>query len=64
MLLTYDKVPAGALYADQYFRRDKNRCQYCGTLFTRNELSIDHVIPRSYGGKRPGKCGVRLLPVQ
>lgn len=53
MLLTYDKVPRGQVRFTRIniFRRDKNRCQYCGTLFTRNELSIDHVVPRSYGGK-------------
>ena len=53
MLLTYDKVPRGQVRFTRIniFRRDKNRCQYCGTAFTRNELSIDHVVPRSYGGK-------------
>ncbi len=33
------------------FRRDGGRCQYCAKLFPRSELSIDHVIPRSRGGK-------------
>ena len=53
MLLTYDKVPRGQVRFTRIniFRRDKNRCQYCGKLFPRNELSIDHVTPRSYGGK-------------
>ncbi|MCR9252558.1 MAG: HNH endonuclease [bacterium] len=30
------------------FKRDKNQCQYCGT--TKN-LTLDHVIPKSKGGK-------------
>ncbi len=29
--------------------RDKNCCQYCG--YTGDKLSIDHVLPRSRGGK-------------
>lgn len=32
------------------FARDRNRCQYCGHLFSTSELSIDHVVPRSQGG--------------
>ncbi len=31
------------------FQRDKNHCQYCG--YDGEKLSIDHVIPRSRGGK-------------
>ncbi len=30
------------------FRRDGNECQYCGS---KKHLTIDHVIPRSKGGK-------------
>jgi hypothetical protein len=33
-----------------YFR-DGNICQYCGKKFPTSELSIDHVTPRSRGGK-------------
>ncbi len=32
------------------FRRDRNTCQYCGRRFPTEDLSIDHVIPRSLGG--------------
>jgi 5-methylcytosine-specific restriction endonuclease McrA len=32
------------------FRRDRNTCQYCGKKFPTEDLSIDHVIPRSLGG--------------
>ena len=31
--------------------RDKFRCQYCGEPFPTPELTYDHVIPRSLGGK-------------
>jgi len=33
------------------FERDKNTCQYCGAKLARAELTIDHVIPRSRGGR-------------
>ena len=33
------------------FRRDRNTCQYCGRKFSTEELSIDHVLPRSLGGR-------------
>ena len=31
--------------------RDENRCQYCQGAFRDGDLTIDHVIPRSKGGK-------------
>ena len=33
------------------FLRDKFRCQYCGQQFDQRELTYDHVIPRTQGGK-------------
>lgn len=30
------------------YKRDKNKCQYCGST---KSLTIDHIIPRSRGGK-------------
>ena len=30
------------------YKRDGNKCQYCGST---KELSIDHVHPRSKGGR-------------
>lgn len=32
------------------FRRDRNTCQYCGKRRPTEELTIDHVVPRSRGG--------------
>lgn len=33
------------------FARDKHRCQYCGQRPAKQELTIDHVMPRSRGGR-------------
>lgn len=33
------------------YGRDNYRCQYCGTKYTMNDLTYDHVIPRSHGGR-------------
>ena len=31
--------------------RDNNQCQYCGNYFPLDKLTMDHVIPKSRGGK-------------
>jgi 5-methylcytosine-specific restriction endonuclease McrA len=33
------------------YKRDRNTCQYCGARPGTSELSIDHVTPRSRGGR-------------
>ncbi len=33
------------------FLRDLHQCQYCNEQFQRSQLTIDHVIPKKYGGK-------------
>ena len=33
------------------FKRDANRCLYCGNKFSFKELSRDHVVPLSMGGE-------------
>jgi 5-methylcytosine-specific restriction endonuclease McrA len=33
------------------FLRDRFQCQYCGRSHTANELTFDHVVPRSRGGR-------------
>jgi 5-methylcytosine-specific restriction endonuclease McrA len=33
------------------FLRDRFSCQYCGDRFPTHELTFDHVVPRSRGGK-------------
>ena len=52
-LFTYDRMPKSAVKFNRrnLFARDGNRCQYCNGKFPLSELSIDHVLPRSQGGK-------------
>jgi len=52
-LLFYDKLPRQEVKFNRrnIFARDRNRCQYCGRRFSSSDLSIDHVVPRSCGGK-------------
>jgi 5-methylcytosine-specific restriction endonuclease McrA len=33
------------------FRRDRHICAYCGEVFRESELTLDHVVPESRGGK-------------
>ena len=33
------------------YARDKYKCQYCGRRFPTEELTYDHIIPKSRGGK-------------
>ena len=52
-LLFYDRIPRQTVRLNRrnIFARDGNRCQYCGKKFSTSELSIDHVLPTSRGGK-------------
>ncbi|MBM3987832.1 MAG: HNH endonuclease [Planctomycetes bacterium] len=43
--------PAASFSRRNLFRRDDNRCQYCGRRPGTKELSIDHVFPRARGGR-------------
>ena len=49
----YDKVPKLTLRFNRrnLFARDGNICQYCGKQCVLSQLSFDHVIPKSRGGK-------------
>ncbi|MGC4073071.1 MAG: HNH endonuclease [Nibricoccus sp.] len=53
LLSFFDKLPCKELKLtrNNVFERDKNQCQYCSKVFPREELNLDHVIPRHYGGK-------------
>jgi 5-methylcytosine-specific restriction endonuclease McrA len=33
------------------YMRDKFRCQYCGEKYTAQQLTLDHIFPRSRGGE-------------
>lgn len=51
--LTYSGVPKKHVKLNRrnIYQRDGNICQYCGNSFPTDKLSIDHIIPRSQGGK-------------
>ena len=51
-LLAYRHIPqqSRALSRKNILLRDRNTCQYCGTVLSSSELTLDHVIPRSRGG--------------
>ena len=53
LLATYDRMPKGTIRFTRLniYLRDKGTCQYCGKKFSKTDLSLDHVIPRAYGGK-------------
>jgi 5-methylcytosine-specific restriction endonuclease McrA len=53
VLTRYNGLPdPGAVFTRRnLFRRDHNTCQYCGSRPGTSELSIDHVLPRSRGGR-------------
>ncbi|MEM7233237.1 MAG: HNH endonuclease [Planctomycetota bacterium] len=42
--------PRVAFSRRNLFRRDQHTCQYCGKKCSTEELSIDHIVPRSRGG--------------
>ena len=50
----YILVPYRGVVLTRYnlFKRDNNECQYCGT---KNDLTLDHLVPRSKGGKTSWK---------
>ncbi|MGE5608736.1 MAG: HNH endonuclease [Bacillota bacterium] len=52
-LLAYEKLPKQDVKFNRrnIYARDSNRCQYCGKKFSTTELSLDHVVPKSQGGR-------------
>jgi len=51
-LLEYRRIPhqTRALSRKNILMRDRNTCQYCGSILVAAELTLDHVVPRSRGG--------------
>lgn len=52
-LINYVRIPTSSIMANRptralIYKRDDNRCQYCGSI---KNLTIDHIIPKSKGGK-------------
>jgi 5-methylcytosine-specific restriction endonuclease McrA len=41
---------ASGMKRTRIYMRDKFRCQYCGDRKSPNELTLDHILPRSRGG--------------
>jgi len=52
LLAVYDRLPKKEVKFTRHniFERDKNTCQYCGKVFDRSELNLDHIVPRDRGG--------------
>jgi 5-methylcytosine-specific restriction endonuclease McrA len=52
VLRKYDKLPSRDVkYSRQtLFERDHFTCGYCGKIFDKKELTVDHIVPRSQGG--------------
>ena len=53
VLRGYDRVPRRHVRYSRLniFARDNFTCQYCGEAPHRSQLNLDHVIPRSLGGR-------------
>jgi 5-methylcytosine-specific restriction endonuclease McrA len=53
VLLIFERLPKKEVKFTRHnvFERDKNTCQYCGKVFDRVELNLDHVLPRDRGGQ-------------
>jgi 5-methylcytosine-specific restriction endonuclease McrA len=52
LLVMFDRLPKKEVTFTRHniFERDKNTCQFCGRVFDRKDLNLDHVIPRDQGG--------------
>jgi 5-methylcytosine-specific restriction endonuclease McrA len=53
LLVAYDRFPKREVRFSRMniYSRDKQQCQYCGGRMSKSELNLDHVIPKSRGGK-------------
>ncbi len=53
VLLIFERLPKKEVKFTRHnvFERDKNTCQYCGKIFDRVGLNLDHVLPRDRGGQ-------------
>ncbi len=53
VLQRYDRVPIRSMKCSRrnLLKRDSLTCQYCNQHFRANELTVDHVVPKSRGGR-------------
>ena len=53
VLVFYDRLPVREVRFTRknIYERDGNRCQYCGKKFETKDLTLDHVIPVTRGGR-------------
>jgi 5-methylcytosine-specific restriction endonuclease McrA len=53
VLSAYEYLPKGRVRFSRLniYARDHDTCQYCARQLPRAELNLDHVVPRSQGGK-------------
>lgn len=53
VLLIFDRLPKKEIKFTRHnlFERDNDTCQYCGRVFDRKDLNLDHVLPRERGGQ-------------
>jgi 5-methylcytosine-specific restriction endonuclease McrA len=53
LLVSYDRLPQRYVRFSRVnvYMRDRSECQYCGRRLPRAHLNLDHVVPRSRGGK-------------
>jgi len=53
VLSAYDHLPRGRVRFSRLniYARDNDTCQYCGKNLPRGDLNLDHVMPRTQGGK-------------
>jgi len=64
VLNDYDALPRRrvAFSRRNIYKRDRYRCQYCGSSPPVVELTIDHVVPRSLGGRSSwSNCALACL---
>ncbi len=50
-ILNEVKRRRGIRSRDSVYLRDQGRCQYCGEKVARSASTLDHVVPRSRGGR-------------
>ncbi len=53
LLIEYDRLPRRRVRFSRHniYLRDRNNCQYCNIEFAKPELNLDHVVPRTQGGR-------------